>query len=148
MITNELLIELQVKSKNKEDIIRNLAQRAGKAGRVSDVAGYIEAVFAQEMLFPTVLGYGIAMPYGKSSYVESPFIAFARSEEPFCWDSRNDLDVRLIFLLGMPERQNNDLAFNLISHMTGGVMNASYRQGLLQANDAGKVVAVFEQMGL
>jgi PTS system fructose-specific IIA component len=148
MITNESLIELQLKSKNKEEIIRSLARKAGEVGRVNNVAGYIEAVFAQEELFYTVIGYGVAMPYGKSIYVENPFIAFARSDEPFRWDNRVDLEANLIFLIGVPEGQNNDLAFELISHMSGGVTNASYREGLLKAKDAAKVVAVFKKMGL
>ena len=69
MITNESLIDLHVKSKNKEEIIRNLARRAGELGRIRDAAGYMQSILEREELFPAVIGYGIAIPHGKSSFV-------------------------------------------------------------------------------
>jgi PTS system fructose-specific IIA component len=114
MITSESLIELHLKSTNKTEIIENLAKRAKKAGRISDVERYMQAVSVREELFYTVIGYGVAIPDGKSSCVESPFIAFARSDKPFLWDSRTDLGARLIFLIGVPEEQEDDLDFKLM----------------------------------
>lgn len=97
MITSESLIELHLKSKDKDEIIESLARKAGKLGRISDVAGYLEAVNVREAIFPTVIGYGIAVPYGKSSFVEKPFIAVGRSDEAFRWDRRVDLGTRRWF---------------------------------------------------
>jgi PTS system fructose-specific IIA component len=148
MLTSESLIELNIKSKDKGEFIRTLAEKARKLGHVSNVAGYLEDVFARENLFPTVIGYGVALPYGKSSHVSSPFIAFARSDEEFRWDSRIDLGARLIFLTGVPEGQDDDLDFKLVTYMSGGLINRSYRERLLQATDARGVVEVFEKMGL
>lgn len=147
MIIHESLIELHVKSKSKTEIIESLAHKANELGRISDVTGYLQAVFALDEAFPTAFGYGIAIPYGKSHHVVSPFIAFARSDELFQWDSRTDHETRLIFLIGMPEGQEDDLDFKLLTHLSGGLTNESYRKRLLQAADAAEVVELFTEMG-
>jgi PTS system fructose-specific IIA component len=148
MVIHESLIELHVKSKNKAEIIEILARKAKELGRISNIAGYIQSVFALEESFPTAFGYGIAIPYGKSSCVKTPFIAFARSDKAFCWDSRVDHEVRLIFLIGVPEEQEEDLDFKMLTHMSGGLTNESYRRRLLQATDAAEVVKIFGEIGL
>jgi len=148
MIIHESLIELNVTLKNKEEIIETLARKAGELGRVSDVAGFLQAVFAREELFSTAIGYGIAIPHGKSSYVQEPFIAFAKSQEAFSWDSRTDQEVRLIFLIGVPEEKANDLHLKILANISRGLMNDSYRERLVQATSAAKIVAIFGEMGL
>ncbi|MCC5466806.1 PTS sugar transporter subunit IIA [Pelosinus baikalensis] len=148
MIIHESLIELNMKSKNKAEIIETLAQKAKSLGRIRDVAGFIQAVFAREALFPTAIGYGIAIPHGKSSDVEIPFIAFARSQEEFLWDGRSEHKVRLIFLIGVPEEQASDLHLKILANISRGLMNDSYRERLERAMDVCEVMEIFEEMGL
>jgi PTS system fructose-specific IIA component len=148
MIIHKSLIELHLKSKNKTEIIEALARKAKKLDRISDITGYIQSVFALDESFPTAFGYDIAIPYAKSNYVLTPFIAFARSDDAFQWDSRVDHKVRLIFLIGIPEEQDEELDFKVLTHMSGGLTNEAYRKRLLAAADAAEVVAIFKEMGL
>lgn len=148
MIIHESLIELNLKSKNKAEIIETLARKAKSLGRIRDVVGFTKAVFAREELFPTAIGYGIAIPHGKCSDVEVPFIAFARSQEEFLWDSRSEHKVSLIFLIGVPEEQANDLHLKILANISRGLMNDSYRERLEQAGDVCEVMGIFEEMGL
>jgi PTS system fructose-specific IIA component len=148
MIIHESLIELHITSQDKTEIIETLARKAGELGRICDVAGYMQAVFAREELFSTAIGYGIAIPHGKSSFVQEPFIAFARSQEEFLWDSRSEHRVRLIFLIGVPEEQASDLHLKILANISRGLMNDSYRERLEQVTDVSEVMGIFEEMGL
>ncbi|AJQ29349.1 PTS sugar transporter subunit IIA [Pelosinus fermentans] len=148
MIIHESLIELNMQSKYKAEIIETLAQKAKSLGRICDVARFTQAVFAREVLFPTAIGYGIAIPHGKCSDVEVPFIAFARSQEEFVWDSRSEHGVKLIFLIGVPEEQASDLHLKILANISRGLMNDSYRERLEQAGDVCEVMRIFEEMGL
>lgn len=148
MIIHESLIELDLKSKNKTEIIENLARKAWELGRIRDAAEFTKAVFDREALFSTAIGYGIAIPHGKGSFVEEPFIAFARSQEEFFWDSREENAVRLIFLIGVPEEQASDLHLKILANISRGLMKESYRRRLEQAEDARKVLEIVEEMGL
>lgn len=148
MIIHESFIELHITSKDRTEIIETLARKAKKLGRIRDVAGYIQAVFAREELFSTAIGYGIAIPHGKSSFVEEPFIVFARSEEEFLWDSRSEHKVRLIFLIGVPEEQASDLHLKILANISRGLMNDSYRERLVGAGDVAEVMGILGEMGL
>jgi PTS system fructose-specific IIA component len=148
MIIHESLIALNLQSKNKVEIIETLARKARKLGRIRSVKGFMQAVFAREELFSTAIGYGIAIPHGKSSFVEVPFIAFARSQEEFLWDTRSEHKVRLIFLIGIPEKQASDLHLKILANISKGLMNDSYRERLEQAIDVSQIVAIFGEMGL
>lgn len=148
MVIHESLIELNITSKSKNEIIKHLSRKAGELGYVSDVRGFLQAVFAREELFSTAIGYGIAIPHGKSSYVQEPFIAFAKSQEAFSWDSKTEQGVRLIFLLGVPEEKANDLHLRILANISRGLMNDAYRERLVQATSAAEIVAIFGEMGL
>lgn len=148
MIIHESLIALNLQSKNKVEVIETLARKARKLGRIRSVKGYMQAVFAREELFSTAIGYGIAIPHGKSSFVEVPFIAFARSQEEFLWDTRSEHKVRLIFLIGVPEEQASDLHLKILANISRGLMNDSYRERLEQATSVSEIVAIFGEMWL
>lgn len=148
MIIHESFIELHITSKDKTEIIKTLAQKARELGRIREVAGFTKAVFAREELFSTAIGYGIAIPHGKSSFVKEPFIAFARSEEEFLWDSRSEHKVKLIFLIGVPEEQASDLHLKILANISRGLMNDSYRERLLGARDVAEVMRILGEMGL
>ncbi len=148
MIIHESLIDLDVSSKDKDEIIGDLACKAEKLGRISGIVGYLQAVFEWEELFSTAIGYGIAIPYGKSSYVKRPFIAFAKSNRAIIWDSRSDQMVRFIFLIGVPEEKGNELHLKIAVNIKRSLMNDSCRERLVQATSATKVVAIFGEMGL
>jgi len=148
MIIHESLIELHMKSKSKKEIIETLAYKVKKLGCISEVEGYLQDVFALDESLPIAFGYGIAIPYGKSRYVLTPFIAFARSEEAFTWDHRVDHEARIIFLIGVPEEQDDDFDFKMLTHMSGGLTNESFRRRFLQTSDAAEVVDIFKEMGL
>lgn len=148
MIIHESLIDLNVLSKDKDEIIGDLACKAEKLGRISSIVGYLQAVFAREELFSTAIGYGIAIPYGKSSCVKKPFIAFAKSNKAFTWDSRSEQKVRFIFLIGVPEEKGNELHLKIAANISRSLMNDSYRERLVQATSTRKIVAIFGEMGL
>ncbi|EIW17752.1 MULTISPECIES: PTS sugar transporter subunit IIA [Pelosinus] len=148
MIIHESLIELHMKSKSKMEIIETLAHKAKELSCISEVEGYLKDVFALDESLPIAFGYGIAIPYGKGRYVLTPFIAFARSEEAFTWDHRVDHEARLIFLIGIPEEQDDDFDFQMLTHMSGGLTNESFRRRFLQTSDAAEVVELFKEMGL
>ena len=148
MIIHESLIALNLPLTNKVEIIETLARKARKLGRIRSVKGYMQAVFAREEVFSTAIGYGIAIPHGKSSVVEAPFLAFARSQEEFLWDSRLEHGVRLIILIGVPEEQDSDLHLKIVADIRRELMKDSYRERLLQASSVAEIVAIFGEMGL
>jgi len=67
-----------------------------------------EMLRRRELLGSTGIGYGIAIPHGRSTAVPDVMIAFGLSEKGIDWDSPDGKPVHLIFLvLAPPQEQNN-----------------------------------------
>ena len=59
-------INLDVKSTEKEDVIRELAKLHEATGVLEDYEGYVEALLAREAQSSTALEEGIAIPHAKT----------------------------------------------------------------------------------
>ena len=62
---------------DRDDAIRQLAQRLAELGKITDTDAYLAEVFHRESLGPTALGEGLAVPHGKTSAVKEAAFAVA-----------------------------------------------------------------------
>ncbi|WP_291635786.1 PTS sugar transporter subunit IIA, partial [Clostridium sp.] len=78
-LLNANLIRLELTSKTKEDVIKEMAKMLDENGKLLDTEKYIKAVLDREKEFSTGIGMGIAIPHGKSSGVKEAALVFGRS---------------------------------------------------------------------
>jgi PTS system fructose-specific IIC component len=78
MITADL-VDLDLTADTKEAATRSLAERLVRAGRVTDLDGFLADVAAREQQMPTGLDGGIGIPHCRSEHVTEPSLAFGRS---------------------------------------------------------------------
>ena len=78
MIIDETLISIDLDVVTKEEAITKMSEMAGKGGRLSDLEIYCQSVKKREGEVSTDMGFGIAIPHGKSEVVLEPFIVFAK----------------------------------------------------------------------
>lgn len=128
MIINEALIDLAVAKNRKEDVIRHLAELANKEGRVNDLEKYIEAVLHRETEYSTAMGFGIAIPHGKTSAVTEPFLCFAKVNS-VDWNALDGNPVDLVFMIGVPEEAGNE-HLKILASISRKLMKQEFRDGL------------------
>ena len=134
-IINEKLIFLDLELVRKKEVIEWIARVAEESGYVSDQAAFVEAVLKREEEVPTAIGHNIAIPHGKSSVVQKPFIAFLRSKEVFKWTDGHEDDVQLIFLIGVPSIGTEKLHLKFISQVSKKLLDEEFRQKLATFNN-------------
>lgn len=130
MIQEELVFvdsELQ----SKEDIIDLVSKTAKKQDLIGDVDRFKEKVFAREAEISTSIGSMVAIPHGKSDTVKTPFIAFVRTKNGFKWDENSDELVKLIFLIGVPDKGADKLHLKYIAQISKKLINDEFRESLL-----------------
>ncbi len=132
MINNELIL-LNQNFKSKEDIIRKIADQAEMIGKISSKDKYLEAVFERESLISTSVGYGIAIPHGKSEAVNEDFLGFCRLDEPIKWDEEEG-EVDLVFLMGVSTKSGNDQHLRYLAMISRKLMNEDFRNSLRNAD--------------
>jgi len=129
MLINERLVLLNSKAKNREELIRELALLAYKDGKIRDIEDYIKAVLKREAEYSTAVGFGVAIPHGKSDSVIEPFLAFAKSED-IDWDAPDQNPVDIVFLIGVPEKDAGSLHLKILANLSRKLMKEDFRNSL------------------
>src|SRR6476620_5266310 len=88
---------------DKTEIIKTMAKGLADAGVVTDVDAYVQAVLTREESGSTGVGFGVAIPHGKSAGVAKAGIAYAKLANPSDWQSLDGEPVSIVFMIAVPE---------------------------------------------
>lgn len=145
-ISNEDLIILNLKSKNKLDAIKEMADLLNKNDKLWDKNTYIEAVLKREEEYSTGIGMGVAIPHGKSSAVKEAALVIAKSENGIDFSSMDGELANLIFLIAVPEHAN-DLHLKILSELSRQLMHEEMRNSLISAKKPSEIIEVLKKGG-
>src|SRR5690625_7805811 len=97
------LIELNVQAESREDAITELTQFLGDENYLHSQNKFLEDVFDREELGNTAVGFGVAIPHGKSTEVKESAIVCGRSDSGIECDSVDGNLLNNIVLLSISE---------------------------------------------
>lgn len=152
MVVNNIispsLIFLDEDLKSKDDIIFRIAKVAKENNYIIDEKVFYNSVMAREDEVPTAIGYGVAIPHGKNDTVQSPFIAFFRTNESITWTEGFDDTVRLVFQIGVPETGTEKLHLKFISQVSKKLLDDDFRKKLLLISSKTEVYNLLKSISL
>ena len=99
----EKAVSADLKSTDKEGIIREMIDLLADAQAIKDKEKIIKILLEREALGSTGIGQGVAIPHGKSSTVKELVAAFGISHKGVDYDSLDGEPVYIFFLLIAPE---------------------------------------------
>ncbi|MEN8078564.1 fructose PTS transporter subunit IIA [Clostridioides difficile] len=134
-IINENLIKLDIKKNSKEEIIKELAQLINDEKRLNNYEEYVQDVLKRESLTTTGIGFGIAIPHGKSTAVEVPTVAVGRINEGVDWDSLDGNPVKIVFQLAVPEEADSDQHLKILAALSRKLMDEDFVSALFNSQD-------------
>lgn len=129
---------------SKEEIIDFISKEAKENHLISDESQFKEKVFAREAEISTSIGSQVAIPHGKSAAVATPFIAFLRTEDNIIWDKTMNEPVKLIFLIGVPDKEANKLHLRYIAEISKKLINDDFREKLLTLRTKEEIVNLLD----
>lgn len=88
-----------LKTKDKAQLLRDLAQRAEAAGAGIPAGQILAALAAREALGSTGLGRGFALPHARMEGIAEPFGLFARLARPIDFAAIDGQPVDIVVLL-------------------------------------------------
>lgn len=97
------LIELELKSKTKNEVLSELAELLANSDKITDPQAVRKALIERESLASTGLGFGVALPHARSKAVKGLTIAFGRSEKGIDFGSLDKKPVHLFFAIVVPD---------------------------------------------
>lgn len=137
VIRKEMLL-LQKECSTKNDAINSLIEKAFDTGLINKKEIFMEVVLEREAEIPTAIGYGIAIPHGKSKEVKEPFIGFLQVRNSFQWTEEIDDEVKLVFLIGVSDKNENNLHLKFISQLSKKLLDEDFRQSLKEVREVEK----------
>lgn len=145
-IINKNLIKLNIQNNNKEEIIKELASLINNEDRLNDYNIYVEEVLKRERLTTTGIGFGIAIPHGKSSAVKIPTVAVGRVSQGVEWESLDEKTVNVIFLLAVPEEAASNQHLKILATLSKKLMDEQFVHELFNSADKDGILQVLSSV--
>jgi PTS system galactitol-specific IIA component len=118
----EDLVLLNIKAKDKVEVISKLANLLRKEGCVKD--SYLNAVIKREGIFPTglpTIPQSIAIPHTDAEHCLKTSVAVATLEEPVKFglmgDDINTVDAKAVFLLAVDNKEKQVMFLSKLFHI-------------------------------
>ena len=123
-------IRIPLRATTKAAVLRELVEAAaGNGTTVDDVLG---AVLQREREFPTGIGYGVAVPHGRTPALGTLVTVAGTTPTPVAYEAVDGQPVRLFFLLAGPESTAGEHV-KALSRISRLVRRESVRARLLAA---------------
>ncbi|MCX5711487.1 MAG: PTS sugar transporter subunit IIA [Candidatus Omnitrophica bacterium] len=104
-LLKEKLINLELKTNNKPDLLEELVNFIAKAAKVKNKKTLLKIVKERESLGSTGIGGGIALPHIKYKDAKKFVLAFARKKEGIDFKALDGEKTYLFFVLISPAEQ-------------------------------------------
>ncbi|GAB2022805.1 fructose PTS transporter subunit IIA [Pseudolactococcus yaeyamensis] len=140
------LINLDLIGNSKEAIILELAKLIDAEGRLSHFDQYLQSVLDREALTTTGIGFGIAIPHGKTKAVTKTTVAFGRTRKAIDWESLDGTPAQIIFLLAVPEASKGDEHLRIIASLSRKLIHEDFRKKLEDSKDEAEIVALISDV--
>jgi PTS system fructose-specific IIA component len=126
-------INLQLNADSKTSAIEQMVSLLAEQGYVSDAGQFLADILKREESGSTGIGFGVAIPHGKSAGVTKPALAFVKFAQPVEWQSLDSKPVSMAFLIGVPQEQAGQEHLKILTTLARKLIHESFREQLLQA---------------
>ena len=143
MLINEELVRLNLEADSQEAALKSLADVAFKQGKINSVEQYVAAVLQRESEYSTAVGFGVAIPHGKTDAVNEPFLMFA-SVKSMDWKALDGEPIDLIFMIGVPEKDAGSLHLKILAALSRKLMKEDFRKSLRDVKTEAELITLLK----
>lgn len=141
---SEDLIELNMKSKAKDDVLRELVDIIARSENILDKEKCYDALVAREKLGSTGIGKAVAIPHAKTDYVSNLTIGFGISEAGIEFDSLDDMKTNLFFVFASPVK-DSQIYLKILARISRLIRNEVFRNSLINAKTTKEVIELINK---
>jgi PTS system fructose-specific IIA component len=137
-------IMIPLETSDKESCIRAMIDGLEAAGCISDKTAYLDAVTKREQTGSTGIGFGVAIPHGKSNGVSKAGLAFAKPTQPLNWQSLDGNPVSIVFMIAVPEEAAGNEHLQILIGLSRKLIDEQFRQSLLEVTESQQLMAILQ----
>jgi fructose-specific phosphotransferase system IIA component len=132
-----------MKATTKDEALKELTELLYDSGTLSNKEEFLEDVYYRETLGSTGIGNGIAIPHGKSKFVNKTSIAFGKTRSDIKWETLDGKPVNFIILFAVTESDKNSVHVRLLSKVAARLGDDEVCEALLGAKSSEEVYEIF-----
>ena len=134
-ILSRACVRVPLKAADKTGVITELVDLLAEAGKITDRDAVLRAVLDREATRSTAIGYGLAVPHGKSPGCPKLTIALGRAAKPIDFESKDGQPANIIVLLASPPEQTGP-HIQALARISRLMLMEPFRQALAEAPTA------------
>ncbi len=143
MLINNNMVKINLEATTREEALNKLAIIAYEEGRIASVSDYVEAVLKREGEYSTAVGFGVAIPHGKTDAVKEPFLMFAKVN-PMDWKALDGEYIDIIFLIGVPEEESGAMHLKILASLSRKLMKQEFREALRNVSTEDELITLLK----
>ena len=143
-ILDESRIKVGLKSKNKFDAIREMADVLKSSDSILNGEEVLSTIISREKAMTTGIGNGIAIPHGKTDYVKGMVASLGVVKNGIPFDSIDGEPVSIIFTLISPSGYSGP-HIKALSHVSRLLNNDETRQKILECSTSEEVFSLLTE---
>ena len=138
-------IELNLKAKNKKDVIKELHQNILKSNLVKDEELALKDLYSRENMGSTGIGKSVALPHAKTDAVDKMIITVGISRDGIEYDSIDNQPVHIFFMFLCPKADSNEY-LRVLARISRWIReDDNFNQNILKAKTTEEIVDLIKK---
>lgn len=135
---------LDLKSNNKNSVIRELYENLKKCGLVKDEELALNDILKREEMGTTGIGKKIALPHAKTKSVDELIVTFGISRDGIEYESLDEDKVNIFFMFLCPENQTQEY-LRILARISRLIRETRFVDSLLSAKSNDEIVKIIRE---
>jgi len=136
-------IKLEMEATTKDEALKELVELLYENNKISDKEAFLEDVLYRESLGTTGIGNYIAIPHGKSKFVNKTSLALGRTKQDIEWETLDGLPVRFIILFAVTDEDKTSVHVRLLAKVASTLGDDDACAKLLVAKTNEEILNIF-----
>ncbi len=145
-IIDKRCVSLSLNSNSKSDVIDELASMLIEADYITEKRGFIDSIMERETHSTTGIGSGIAIPHAKCDFVKETTIAFGLSKAGIDFESLDDENAHLFFMIAAKSDAENE-HLKILSLLARKLIEDDFREKVLNVTSEEQLFELLGEIG-
>ncbi|RIL77735.1 fructose-specific PTS transporter subunit EIIC [Staphylococcus epidermidis] len=145
MVFDKSLIEITKEPMTRDQAIDRLLTKLCHRHYITNIEEVRTAILKREAESTTAIGMNVAIPHAKSHAVKRPIVAVLNHKAGVEWESLDESNPQLIFLIAVPN-DNNDTHLKLLQRLSRTLMKDNTRDELIHAQSRDEIFNILKEI--
>ncbi|MCX7886374.1 MAG: PTS sugar transporter subunit IIA [Verrucomicrobiae bacterium] len=137
-------INLNIQSRQKIAALREVASLLAHSKAINNFDAFFREILERERVSNTALGHHVAIPHARTDQCSEIVVAVGRNLNGVDFESRENGDVQLIFLIGTPKQMVTEY-LRVVGNLARLLRRDDIREQLLQAPDPATFIRIIAE---